>query len=113
MSIKSMLMVGALCLSSVSLVSAKSAKSYDIHLSSPAVAGTVQLPAGSYKLKMDGTNAVLTDVYSEKTYTTPVKVDSEKQKYDETAVVTSDTSGQNVIKSIELGGSNTLLEFGE
>jgi hypothetical protein len=110
MSIKSILMVGALCLSSVSLVSAKS---YDIHLSSPAVAGNVQLPAGSYTLKVDGANAVLKDVDSDKTYTAPVKVETEKQKYDETAVITSDISGQTVLKSIQLGGSNTLLEFGE
>jgi hypothetical protein len=110
MSIKSILMVGALCLSTVPLVSAKS---YDIHLSSPAVAGKVQLPAGNYKLKVDGANAVLKDIDSDKTYTTPVKVETEQQKYDETSVITSDSTGQNVLKSIELGGSNTLLEFGE
>lgn len=109
MTVKSILLVGALCLSSVSLVSAKT---YDIQLFSPAMAGSVQLPAGDYKLKVDGGNAVLTNA-NNKTYTTAVKVETEARKYDQTAVVTDNSNGTSQIKSIEIGGSNTLLEFGQ
>ena len=110
MTVKSIFMVGALLLSTVSLVSAKT---YDIHISSPTMAGNVQLPAGEYKLKVDGTNAVLTDVDNDKKFTTTVKVETEDKKFEQTAVVTDDSKGTNQIKSIELGGSTTKLEFGE
>lgn len=109
MTLKSILMVGALSLSSVVLLNAKS---YDIHLYSPAMAGNVQLPAGDYKLKVDGTNAVLKDTDSNKTYTTAVKVQTEDKKFDETAVVTDNNNGATHIRSIEIGGSTTKLEFG-
>jgi hypothetical protein len=109
MNLKSILMVGALSLSSVILLNAKT---YEIHLYTPAMAGTVQLPAGDYKLKVDGTNAVLKDTDSNKTYTTAVKVETEDKKFDETAVITDNNNGATHIRSIEIGGSNTKLEFG-
>ena len=109
MTLKSILMVGTLSLSSVVLLNARS---YDIHLYTPAMAGNVQLPAGDYKLKLDGTNAVLKDSDNNKTYTTPVKVETEDKKFDETAVVTDNDNGTTHIKAIEIGGSTTKLEFG-
>ena len=109
MTIKSMLMVGALCLSTVSLVRAKT---YEIYISSPSMAGSVQLPAGEYKLKVEGTTAVLTEVDNDKTYVTEVKVESADRKFDNTSVVTSASGGANRIESIEIGGSTTRLEFG-
>jgi hypothetical protein len=89
------------------------AKTYDIHLSSAAVAGTVQLPAGEYKLKVNGANAVLVDVDSHESYTVPVKVQTSDKKYDQDAVVTTNNNGATKIEAIELGGSTTRLAFGE
>ncbi len=109
MSIKSMFTVGALSLASVFILNAKT---YDIHLYTSAMAGNVQLPAGEYKLKVDGTNAVLKDTDNNKTYTMAVKVETEDKKFDETAVVTNNTNGATHIEAIEIGGSNTKLEFG-
>jgi hypothetical protein len=110
MTIKSILMVGALCLSAVTVVNAKT---YAFHLSTPSMAGTVKLPAGDYKMKVDGTNAVLTQVDNDKTYTTAVKVDAGKKKFEQTTVVTDNTNGAAHITAIEIGGSTTKLEFGE
>jgi hypothetical protein len=110
MTIKSILMVGALCLSAVTVVNAKT---YAFHLSTPSMAGTVKLPAGDYKMKVDGTNAVLTQVDNDKTYTTAVKVDTEKKKFEQTTVVTDNINGAAHITAIEIGGSTTKLEFGE
>jgi hypothetical protein len=109
MTLKSILTVGALSLTLVFLLNARS---YDIHLYTPAMAGNVQLPAGDYKLKVDGTSAVLKDTDNNKTYTTTVKVETEDKKFDETAVVTDNNNGATHIRAIEIGGSNTKLEFG-
>ena len=49
-----------------------SAKTYDITISSPTKVGSVQLKAGQYKLKVDGSNAVFTDQNNDKSYTTPL-----------------------------------------
>jgi hypothetical protein len=114
MSIRSMFMVGALCLLTVSLSNARLfTKTYDIHLYSPAVAGTVQLPAGDYKLKVDGPNAVLTDVNKNETYTIAVKIGTAEKKFDQTRVVTAASDGATHLKVIEIGGSTTRLEFGD
>ncbi len=41
-----------------------------------------------------------------------MKVQTEDKKFDETAVVTDNTNGATHIRAIEIGGSNTRLEFG-
>jgi hypothetical protein len=106
---KSWILVGALALSSV----IASAKSYDIILATPAMAGNVQLKAGEYKLKVDGTTATFTDVQKLKSFSVPVKIAQAPAKFDTTAVDTDKQTGTDKIKTIELGGSNTQLEFGE
>ena len=105
-----MLLVGAMCLSMVSVVSAKS---YDIRIPAPLTAGSVQLPAGDYNLKVDGTNAILTSVDHNKTYTTAVKVETAEKKFAQTSVLTDNSNGASRIKAINLGGSTTTLEFGQ
>jgi hypothetical protein len=113
MKIKTMLTVGVLCLTTMILGNAKTTgKSYEIHLSVNAEAGKVQLPAGDYKMKVDGDKAVLTD--SEKhEFTVPVKVETAGKKFDQTSVITSDSSGKMQLKSVEIGGSTTKVDFGD
>ena len=108
MRIKQALLTGVLCLSSVGLVQAKS---HEIILSEPTMAGTTLLPPGTYMVKLDGTNAVLKNMDKDKTYTTPVKVASEAKKFEQTAVQTSAAGGESRIQSIEFGGSTTKLQF--
>jgi len=104
MKTKSLLIIGTLALAGIA-----SAKSYDIILSAPATAGSIQLPAGEYSLKLKGSNAVFTNVETGKSVSAAVKVENAAKKFDVTAV----DSNANQIKSIELGGSNTVLELGE
>lgn len=95
-----------------SCLSIASAKSYDVTLSTPTKAGSVQLKPGQYRLKIDGTNAVFTEVNSAKAFTTVVKVQTSEKKFEQTRVGTTKDNGTDVIKDIELGGSKTKVEFG-
>ncbi len=88
-----------------------SAKSYEIVLSSPTMAGNVQLAPGAYKVKVEGAQARFMNEETYKTYTAPVKVEQATQKFDQTAVDTNTQNGANRIQAIELGGSNNKLEF--
>jgi hypothetical protein len=101
-------MVGALALASLSLASAKT---YDIMLTQVSKAGTVQLAPGEYRLKVEGANAVFTNLDNNKSYTVPVKVQSADKKFDQTAVDTTDANGSSTVEAIELGGSTTKLGF--
>ena len=108
MTTKSLLLIGTLALAGIA-----SAKSYDIVLSSPAKAGSVQLAAGEYSLKVQGSNAVFTNVDTGKTFTTAVKSEDAGRKFNATAVDTNSKNGSDEITAIELGGSSTKLEMGE
>jgi hypothetical protein len=110
MKLRSMMLSGALALSSVALLSAKT---YDIVLSAPSQAGSLQLPQGEYRLKLEGTTAVFTNVENGKRFTTPVKLESGPKKFDETAVESTEQNGTSHIRAIELGGSTTQVDFGE
>jgi hypothetical protein len=110
MTTKSLFMVGALALASMSIASAKS---YDIVLTSPASAGHLQLKAGEYTLKVQNGQAVFTDVQSGKKFTAPVKMENAAKKFDMTAVDTTKQGDADQIRTIELGGSTTELQFGE
>jgi hypothetical protein len=108
MTTKSLLLIGTLALAGIA-----SAKSYDIVLSAPAKAGSVQLAAGEYSLKVQGGNAIFTSVDTGKSFTTAVKSEDAGKKFNATAVDTSSSSGADQITAIELGGSSTKLELGE
>ena len=101
-------LVGALTLASLSLASAKS---YDIILTQASKAGNVQLAAGEYRLKVEGSNAVFTNMDSNKSYTVPVKVENADKKFEQTAVDTNESNGSSTVEAIELGGSTTKLGF--
>ena len=108
MRVRQSMLAAVLCLSSVGLVHAKS---HQIVLSEPTKAGSTMLPAGTYKVTLEGTNAVLVNVDKDKTYTAPVKVESEARKFDQTAVLTSSDGGEPRIQAIEFGGSHEKLQF--
>lgn len=106
---KSLILTGAVAFFSI----LASAKTYDIVLSGTTVAGNVQLRPGEYRVKVEGNTAKFTDVERDKTVAVPVTVKQTPQKFDQTAVDTDKTGGADKIKAIELGGSNTELDFGE
>ena len=105
---RSLLLLGFLALS---LVPMASAKSYAVAFRTPAIAGGTQLPAGEYKLKIEGSNAVFTNVDSNKSVTAPVKIENVDQKYDATRIESRQEGNTEHIKDIQLGGSNTKLDF--
>jgi len=110
MTTKSVLLTGALVLCSFSM---GFAKSYDLVFSSAVKAGNLELKPGEYTLKVKGNNAVFTNVETAKSFTAPVKVQNTGKKFDVTAVDTNNQNGASTIQKIELGGSDTQLDFGE
>jgi hypothetical protein len=110
MTTRSLLIVGALTLSSLGIASAKS---FDIILGAPAMAGNAALKAGEYKLRIDGTQAIFTDAQGLKSITVPVKIENADHKFGQTSVETSNQNGMDNIQAIDLAGSNTKLEFGK
>jgi maltose-binding protein MalE len=108
MTVKSMLLVGALAVASLSVASAKT---YEISLSGPTKAGSVTLKPGQYRLKVDGNTATFTYVETSKQFTTPVKVTTSDKKFDDTRVDANKDGGTDVIKDIELGGTKTKIDF--
>jgi hypothetical protein len=107
---KSLLIVGALTLSSLGIASAKS---YDIVLNAPARAGATELKPGDYKLKVEGSQAVFTDAENAKSVSVPVKVENSDKKFKNTAVESTNQNGMDTIQAIDLGGSNTRLTLGQ
>jgi len=106
---KSLLFLGALALSTVALAGTKS---YEIQLIAPVQAGSTQLTAGAYRLRVEGSNAVFTNLDNKHTFVAPVKI-ATTQKHEQTAVETKSDTGSPHITSIDLGGSTETLEFGE
>jgi hypothetical protein len=108
MTVKSVLLAGVLALSTLSLASAKT---YEISLAGPSKAGSITLKPGQYRLKVDGSNAIFTEVETSKQFTVPAKIQTSDKKFDDTRVDAQKDSGTDVIKDIELGGTKTKLEF--
>jgi len=110
MTTKSLLIVGALALGSLSVAGAKS---YDILLDGPTRVGSTQLKPGQYKVKVDGSQVVFTDATSEKSVTAAAKIASNDKKFEHTTVQTNSQNGVDNLQEIDLGGSTTKLQFDE
>jgi hypothetical protein len=103
------LLVGVLALASLSFASAKT---YTVSLTHPSKAGSQQLTAGDYKVKVDGVNAVFTDLRTSKSVSVPVKVETGGEKFKFTSIDSTQDGAAERINSIQLGGSTTKLDFG-
>jgi len=110
MKLNTLVLTGLLGLAGLSVLSAKS---YDIILNAPAQAGTLTLPSGEYKVKLEGANALFTKTNTGEKFTAPVKVSNANRKFDYTAVDEVTKGGTEYVKAIELGGSTTELEFAD
>lgn len=95
----------------LAIVSFASAKTYQVSITHASVAGKQELTAGDYKVKIDGANAVFTDMRTSKSVTIPVKVETGDRKFKVTAVDSSNSGSAERINSIELGGTTTKLDF--
>jgi hypothetical protein len=108
MTTKSLLLIGTLALAGIA-----SAKTYDLTLAAPANAGSVQMAAGAYSVKVMGGFAFFTNVNTGKKFIAPVTVEDAGKMFDTTAVDRNTKDGEDRITGIELGGSSTKLELGE
>jgi hypothetical protein len=106
---QSLLFIGALALSTISIASAKS---YEILIGTPTQAGRMQLAAGEYRLQVQGSNAIFTNVETNHSFVATVKVEN-TQKHEVTAIETQKDGSSSHITSIDLGGSAETLQFGE
>ena len=104
---KTVLLTGILAVSSLFAYS----KTYEITLANTSKAGSVQLKAGQYRVKVNGNQAVFTDVDTSKQYTVDVKVQNATKKFEETKVDASKDGAVDTLKDIQLGGSTTQIDF--
>jgi hypothetical protein len=88
-----------------------SAKTYSFTLFSPTAVGKTQLKPGDYKLKLDGSKAILTNNMTRKMVETDVKVEQNRRKFEQTAVDTVHANGIDHLKAIELQGTKMKLAF--
>jgi hypothetical protein len=107
MNVRSLLIAGAVAISTAALASAKT---YQITIEAPAKAGSVDLQPGQYKLKVEGSQAVFTDSHNQ-SFTVPATVASADKKFSYTLVETAKQGGMDTIQAIDLGGSKTQLKL--
>lgn len=106
--LKTIVLAAALGLASMTIASAKS---YNMVLATPATAGTLQLPAGSYKVNVNSRFAMFTNLENNKSVMVLYRLDSSNAVYDHTAVDLKNEGGAQRIESIELENSGNRLEF--
>jgi hypothetical protein len=110
---KSLLLTLFVSLSTFAIAGAKNGetKNYNINLGVASKAGAIQLPAGQYKVKFDGSKAVFTDVNTNKSVTTDATLKNSTKKFNFTAVNSTKQAEGDRIDAIELGGSNAEIDF--
>ena len=108
MKIKNLVLAGSLAAFTMSLAVAKT---YDISFTSATKVGNIELKAGNYRLNVNGTKAIFTEVDTLKTVTTDVKVENSDTKFSETRIDSTTEGSTTVVKDIELGGTKTKIDF--
>ena len=93
--------------------SAAYGKSYDVALDRTTAVGSVQLPAGTYRVEYTDATATLTNASNRKSYKVPVKVTTAPKKFKVTTIDRDSTVTPEQLLGIELGGSQIRLEFGK
>jgi hypothetical protein len=106
---KKTLLIGVFAIASLAFAGGKT---YNVTLSKPSKVGSLQLVAGNYELKVDGSSAVFIDA-KHHSFTTAIKTESGPKKFQFTAVDSTDSNGTELVHSITLGGSVTKIEFGD
>ncbi len=85
-------------------------KTYTFTLSSPAQAGDVQLKPGEYKVKVDGSQFVLTDQAGHRIETNAT-METADHKFTQTSIAMTNENGGPRIVSIQLGKTNSRIVF--
>jgi hypothetical protein len=96
-----------LALASVSLF----AKSYDLTFHNPAILGSVEVPAGQYQLKFEGSKVTLTNLNNGKKLDAIADVETVDKAFTETTVQSKKVEGKDMVDEIQIGGTKTALNF--
>lgn len=102
-----MLSAGILAFTALSVAAPKSC---EILLPQRTVAGTNTLAPGQYRVQVEGTQAVFTNVMTGRAVAAPVKVETTKN-HEASAVAVDKRGDTRVLKSIELANSDQTLQF--
>lgn len=94
----------------VAALSIAAAKSYDVTFTSPAVLGAMEVPAGQYQLKFEGSKVTLTNSNG-KRVEADATVQAMPTKFSETLVQSKHVDGKDLVDEIQLGGTKTALDF--
>ncbi len=105
---KSLFLVGFVSACSFALAGTKS---YDVVFDHQAIAGSLQLAPGEYKLKVENGTATFTDVRTRKSVSAPAKLETAGRKFAYTAVDVVREGTTDRVAAIQLGGSATKVEF--
>ncbi|HUA58638.1 MAG TPA: hypothetical protein VML19_07790 [Verrucomicrobiae bacterium] len=84
---------------------------YEISLSHTSKAGSVEIKAGRYTMKVDKGVAVLTNISSGEEYMIGVKMQNTATRFSATHVDIDSTGAVDAVKDIQLGGTTTQIEF--
>ena len=102
-----MVSAGLLTLATVSLAAPRKC---EILLPQRTLAGPNTLAPGQYRVEVEGTQAVFTNVMTGRAVAAPVKVETTKN-HEATAVAVDKRGDERVLKSIELANSDQTLQF--
>ncbi len=86
------------------------AKDYRIRLTEACQAGQATLPAGEYRVRLDGDRVVLIDKAG-RSIETQAKLEAADRKFDQTLISVSKAGGSPRLQSISLGGSKSRVVF--
>ena len=91
--------------------SAYADQSYRITLPTVSKIGDTEFKPGDYKLVVDGTKVLFTEVNTGKTTELEAKIEDAAAKHDGTAILSTRVDGDNKITEIRIGGSKTRIAF--
>lgn len=86
-------------------------KSYEISLSQPTKAGSLDLQPGDYKVAFAGSKVTFTALKTGKSVDTEATSQTADKKFQATSVDAESVNGGNKIHEIDLGGTTTKLMF--
>ena len=93
-------------------LSVAGAKTYDVTFGSPTVLGAVQVPAGQYQLKFEGSKVTLVNTSNGKRLEADASsVQEMPSKFAETIVSSKHVDGKDLVDEIQIGGTKTALDF--
>lgn len=102
-------LAAVLSLASLGIASANS--SNEITLTRKTMVGNTVLKPGTYKVNLNGSNAVFQRKYSSKAYTAPVTVSDNDHAFGKVVVHTRKDGKVHRLDEVDLGGSTTRLQF--